>query len=80
MRVRGTTFLVAAVKTAVILFMWAEFPFNQFMKIKVSGADPPPPSTALPVGARQTESSRIHAQRASVCFSSWHPFAGLLRP
>ena len=34
-RVRGTTFLVAAVKTAVILFMWAEFPFNQFMKIKV---------------------------------------------
>ena len=32
--VRGTTFLVAAVKTTVILFMWAEFPFNQFMKIK----------------------------------------------
>jgi len=33
-RARGTVFMLAAIKKRVILFMWADYPFNKFMKIK----------------------------------------------
>jgi len=31
---RGTAFMVAGVRKQIILFMWADYPFNKFMKIK----------------------------------------------
>jgi len=33
-RTKGTVFMIAAIKRRVILFMWADYPFNKFMKIK----------------------------------------------
>jgi len=33
-RTKGTVFMVAAIKRQIILFMWADYPFNKFMKIK----------------------------------------------
>ena len=33
-RTNGTVFMLASVRRTVILFMWADFPFDKFMKIK----------------------------------------------
>lgn len=33
-RTKGTVFMAAAIKKQIILFMWADYPFNKFMKIK----------------------------------------------
>jgi len=39
-RSRGAVFMIASVKTTIVLFMWADYPFNKFMKIKVPAPNP----------------------------------------